>query len=206
VKTIIQIPVKNHSERVPGKNYRLLGGKELWKWSFEPLMKLQGSLDIDVVLYDEPNRPPWTLEDWANGNHILREFAFMYPNYDLYLQRFVTAPFLSTETVIKAVEILSQGEHDSIFTATRQGQWVWHNGKAVNYDPNRADGLPRSQDAQVLVETTGLYGITRTALLSRGTRLGENPFAILVSKIEALDIDTEEDFSQAEILAGRGTR
>lgn len=47
-------------------------------------------------------------------------------------------------------------------------------------------------------ETTGLYGISKSSLKKYRCRIGANPYIHFVDKFEAVDINTEEDFSLAE--------
>ena len=88
--------------------------------------------------------------------------------------------------------------YDSCFTATKTHGFYWLNNQPVNYRPCI---LPRSQDmAPVLEETTGLYGISALALDKYRCRIGANPYMHIVSKFEAIDINTEEDFKIAEYI------
>ena len=54
--------------------------------------------------------------------------------------------------------------------------------------------------APLVEETTGLYGITREALRRYQCRIGRRPYVHIVSKFEAVDINTEEDFRIAEYV------
>ena len=141
-------------------------------------------------------RVPELVADSANGNHLLVSEAKMV-NADIYFQLFITAPLLLPQTIHEAYKIItSKMEYDSLFTATEIYSWFWYNNKPVNYDPKV---LPRSQDATPIVkETTGLYAIRREALLKHKCRIGENPYMLYVDEVEAMDIDTEQDFRIAE--------
>ena len=51
---------------------------------------------------------------------------------------------------------------DSILTVKKIYSWFWFNNRPINYKPKV---LPRSQDARpMILETTGLYGITKKSL------------------------------------------
>lgn len=62
----------------------------------------------------------------------------------------------------------------------------------------------------VVEETTGMYGITRDSLEKYRCRIGKKPYMYTVSKFEAVDINTEEDFQVAEyigrVIYGMGER
>ena len=72
------------------------------------------------------------------------------------------------------------------------------NGIPVNYRPGI---LPRSQDlVPIMEETTGLYGIKKESLDKYRCRIGRKPYVHVVSKFEAVDINTEEDLLVAEYI------
>ena len=54
--------------------------------------------------------------------------------------------------------------------------------------------------APVVEETTGLYGISAASLDKYQCRIGAYPYIHIVSKFEAVDINTEEDFKIAEYI------
>jgi len=207
------IPIKSNSTRVKSKNFRELNGKKLYKYIIENCMEADcfdmifvdtDSDEIkDYCLCDMPSnvfsihRNPELAKDTANGNDLIIDAQSRHSGYDYYYQCFATAPFLKSETIRQCVERLeSSREYDSIFTATEELGWYWLNNQPVNYQPNV---LPRSQDAnKVLKESTGMYGITKESLLKYKCRIGAKPIQYLVSEIEAIDLDTEEDFLYAE--------
>ena len=203
------------SERVAGKNFRTIAGRPLFAWLLTELLALPFAPHIFVDSEDPDTfdrvrrvfpmgirfhqRDPWYASNNANGNHLLNQFAVAHPDYDWYLQAFVTAPLLKAATITRAVETAtSSSAHDSFFTATRETGFFWYRGVPVNQALGKLDGMPRTQDAQLVKETTGLYGITRAALLRTGCRIGTNPLVVETSRLEALDIDTPEDFAFAE--------
>jgi len=217
----VQIPVKTTpSTRVPNKNFRKFGGYPLWEHTVRECQKLPENWTIFIdtddtskfTLKDDfsnyPNtyfhvRHPFLAQDWANGNHLLSAFAHAHPGFDIYVQKFITAPFLKAETMIDAVACINGREPDSVFSATQRAAWVWFDGNPVNYNPDLVDGLPRSQDAEIIVETTGLYAITRESIFRRHCRIGDCPQAFMVYEDEAFDIDTESDWTRAEAVVNR---
>lgn len=206
------IPIKSNSQRVMGKNFRLLGGRPLFEHILDHAREA-GCFDAIFVDTDSSlvktyaqehgigiiDRVPWLATDEANGNDLLVHALEMCPGYASYVQLFATAPFLKAESISAAVKTLWQSnEHDSVFTATESRGWYWRDGIPVNYRPGI---LPRSQDISGLIkETTGLYGIRAEALIRYRCRIGRTPFVYLVSSQEAIDLDTEEDFRYAEYV------
>ncbi len=218
MKVAVQIPIKARSStRVPNKNFRELSGKPLCFWMLDELVEAsppEWDLYIDSehpsvhekVEARHPGRfryhqrEEWFAGDQANGNHLIQQFAIRNAHYDLFAQAYVTSVTLKGSIFREAVEYLANtvDRYDSTFLVTEETGWFWFQDKACNYDPRTADGLPRSQDAMVYKETTGLYIITRDAVLRTGCRIGRRPFLYPVSRKYALDIDTMEDFVEAQ--------
>lgn len=206
------IPIKAYSERVSGKNFRMLNGKKLYYYICE---SVKASNAFDDVYVDTNSdevadfakaldfkvipRKEELAQNTANGNDLLNYHYEMFPDYDFYFQLFATAPFLKPQTIRECVEYLvNSNKYDSCFTATKNNGFYWMNNLPVNYRPGI---LPRSQDMTPLIEeSTGLYGISAEALKKYRCRIGRNPYIFLINKFEATDINTEEDLKIAEII------
>lgn len=204
------IPIKANSERVPGKNLRVLNGKKLYQYICEHAKCADVFDDIfidtnseEVKEYAENmqfhviERKPELAKNTANGNDLLIYHFSSYPGYDYYFQLFATAPFLRSESIRECHNILTTSTmYDSCFTATANYGFYWYSDNPVNYRPGI---LPRSQDmAPVIEETTGLYGICRESLDKYRCRIGRKPYIHIVDKYQAVDINTEEDIQIAE--------
>ncbi|MEX2214335.1 MAG: hypothetical protein WD768_09425 [Phycisphaeraceae bacterium] len=224
MKQVLEIPIKARSStRVPNKNFRDLAGKPLCFWMLDELAKemaadCQMYIDSEAESVMEPirkrfgdrflfhKRDEWFAGDQANGNHLLSQFVHRHPEFDVYAQVFITSVTLPGRLVREAMDEFCDrlDQHDSITLVTEDCGWYWYQGKAVNYRPDIPDGLPRSQDAMMLKETTGLYAITREAVLRTGCRLGHRPLFYKVEREFAMDIDTMDDFAAAQkLLEGR---
>lgn len=206
------IPIKANSERVPGKNLRVLNGKKLYQYICEHVKEAAVFDDVyidtnssEIAEYAEAmgfhalERKPELAQNTANGNDLLIYHYTLCPEYDYYFQLFATAPYLQPETIRKCVSYLISSEvYDSVFTATENHGFYWLNGTPINYRPGI---LPRSQDMlPVIEESTGLYGITKESLEKYRCRIGRKPYIYPVSKFEAVDINTEEDLKVAEYV------
>lgn len=212
MKTACFIPIKANSERVPGKNLRVLNGKKLYEYICEHVQEAAVFDDIfidtnsdEIMEYARKNgfqvieRKPELAKNTANGNDLLVAHFTQYPEYDYYFQLFATAPYLQPETIRACYNTLIGSEkYDCCFTATENHSFYWYAGTPLNYRP---DILPRSQDmSPVIEETTGLYGISRESLKRYHCRIGREPYIHIVSKFEAVDINTEEDMKIAEFV------
>ena len=209
-KIAIQVPIKfKPSERIHNKNFIDLAGKPFYSWHLDRLSKAPKSWDIYIDSESDDvfklinkkykrfkfhKREKEYAENWANGNHLLQQFAILNPKYDIYCQSFITAVNLELETIKKAIEyFLKNNKNDSLFFVTKETGWVWYNNMPVNYKHNIPDGLPRSQDANYFKETTGFYMIKKDSLIKYGTRIGKNPIMYEIPESEAFDIDVQND-------------
>ena len=209
MKVACFIPIKANSERVPGKNLRMLNSKKLYQYLCEHVKETDVFDDIfvdtnstEIANYAKEMgfkvipRKEELAKNTANGNDLLVYHQSLFPDYDYYFQLFVTAPYLQTNTISECVNRLIYSEdYDSCFTVTENHGFFWLNGNPINYRP---EVLPRSQDlTAVLEETTGLYGIAKESLMKYKFRIGRKPYIHVVNKFEAVDINTEEDFKIA---------
>jgi len=119
---------------------------------------------------------------------------------DYYLQTHSTNPLLRAQTIGASIEaFLDSSQRDSLFSVTRLQRRLWDaDGRAVNHDPNH---LLRTQDLPpVYEENSCLYIFSKPILEERRNRIGERPLLFEIDRIEAWDIDDEQDFQIAELL------
>ncbi|MGB8212311.1 MAG: acylneuraminate cytidylyltransferase family protein [Anaerolineales bacterium] len=209
------VPMRHHSQRVPGKNYRPLAGKPLYQHIIESLLAVPEISSVVVDTDSEPvmeglrrdfpqvlilPRPPHLRADTISMNQILL-YDTSQVKADFYLQTHSTNPLLRPGTISKALQAFLAGypEHDSLFSVTRlQTRLYDQYGHAINHDPNI---LLQTQDLPpVYEENSCIYIFTRATLERRGNRLGEHPRMFEVEAAEAWDIDEELDFAITDFL------
>ena len=209
------IPMRHHSQRVPGKNYRLLAGKPLYQHIIETLLAVPEISRLVVDTDSQPvitglrndfprvqviDRPEHLCADTVPMNEILLYDTSLVKS-DFYLQTHSTNPMLRPETISKAIQTFLDNfpTHDSLFSVTRlQTRLYDQNGHALNHDPNL---LLQTQDLPpVYEENSCIYIFTSENLSRRRTRIGEKPFMFEIKAAEAWDIDDELDFAVAEFL------
>lgn len=214
-KIVALVPMRNHSARVPGKNYRSLAGKPLFHHILDILSAVdlvsEIVVDTDSDLITEGlaehfpqvravSRPEHLTADTVPMNEILLHDTSQV-DADYYLQTHSTNPLLSPETVSRAIQTFLDNlpEYDSLFGVTRLQTRLWDQlGRPVNHNPNI---LLRTQDLPpVYEENSCIYLFTRDILVSRRNRLGERPLMYEIPAIEAWDIDEELDFLVADML------
>ncbi|MBE3118995.1 MAG: acylneuraminate cytidylyltransferase family protein, partial [Candidatus Atribacteria bacterium] len=204
------VPMRHHSQRVPGKNYRPLAGKPLYQHIIETLLAVPEISTVVVDTDSEPildglrrdfpqvrllPRPEHLRADAIPMNEILL-YDTSQVQADFYLQTHSTNPLLKSATVSRAIQtILSDfPAHDSLFSVTRlQTRLYDQHGQALNHDPNilfQTQELP-----PVYEENSCMYIFTRENLSRRRNRLGERPLLFEMDAAEAWDIDEELDFA-----------
>ncbi|HEX9090736.1 MAG TPA: acylneuraminate cytidylyltransferase family protein [Anaerolineales bacterium] len=212
---IALVPMRHHSQRVPGKNYRPLAGKPLFHHIIASLLACKEITEVVVDTDSQPvmdglrahfpmvhilERPEQLRLDTISMNAIL-EYDTSQVQADFYLQTHSTNPLLRPDTISRAVQSLL--EHypafDSLFSVTPLQKRLWtQQGRAINHDPGV---LLQTQDLPpVYEENSCIYIFTRQNLIQRLNRLGERPFMFELGAAEAWDIDDELDFSITEYL------
>lgn len=212
------IPMRHHSQRVPGKNYRLLAGKPLFHYIIETLLEVPEIEKLVVDTDSEPiidglrkhfsnviilERPENLRADETPTNDVLLHDTAQV-KADFYLQTHSTNPLLRPKTISKAIVrfLAHYPEKDSLFSVTRwQTRLYDQHGVAINHDPT---GLLQTQELPpVYEENSCLYLFTRQNLLEKNHRIGENPILFEIDPDEAWDIDEELDFEITEFLIRR---
>ena len=209
------VPMRHHSQRVPGKNYRLLGGKPLFHHIIKTLLSV-GEIDEVVVDTDSPDiknelmehfpqvkivdRPTELQADDISMNEVLLHDTSMV-EADYYLQTHSTNPLLRAETISDAIQTFlgKIPRYDSLFSVTRWQTRLWdQDGQPVNHNPNV---LLQTQDlAPIFEENSCIYLFQRSTLLQRRNRLGERPLMFEIDATESWDIDEELDFAITDFL------
>lgn len=212
------VPMRHHSQRVPGKNYRLLAGKPLYRHILETLLNVPEIEQVVVDTDSEPimdglrrdlpqvvvlPRPPHLCADAVPMNEIL-----MYDTgqiqADFYLQTHSTNPLLSAATISRAIQtfLTNYPTYDSLFAVTRLQVRLWDAlTRPINHNPAI---LLQTQDLPpVYMENSCLYIFTRQNLLTRRNRLGERPLMFEIEAAEAWDIDEELDFAICDFLLSK---
>jgi CMP-N-acetylneuraminic acid synthetase len=215
VTIVALVPMRHHSERVPGKNYRPLAGKPLFHYILETLLACpeiaQVVVDTDSaeitagIAANFPQvaiveRPPHLRADTIPMNEILLHDTALFPA-GLYLQTHSTNPLLRPETISRAIQTLlaSIPAYDSLFGVTRVQTRLWDAlTRPINHNPSI---LLRTQDLPpVYMENSCIYLFKRALLEERRNRLGARPLMFEIDPAEAWDIDDELDFGVVESL------
>lgn len=218
-RIVALLPMKANSQRVKGKNFKLLNGKPLFKWILDTLLAIE---DIDRIIINTDareilvenglvendrimirDRKPELCGDSISMNLILADDVAA-NEADIYLMTHTTNPFLSSETIKKGMALLrektkSQGA-DSVFSVNKiQTRFYREDASAVNHDP---DNLIQTQDLEPWYEeNSNLYIFSRESFAATNARIGKKPVMLVTPKFESIDIDEPEDWGFAQIAA-----
>ncbi len=206
-KIVAIIPIKLNNERLPNKNLLPLGAKPLIYYIQNTLLKVKQISEIYIYCSDESIKPyildgvkflkrPKSLDsNHTNFTQIFNEF-YKEIQADIYIYTHATSPFISDATITKCIDKVQKGGFDSAFSAQELQDFFWDSSlNPINFD---STNIPRSQDlSPIYKETSGCYVFKKEVFLSYKTRIGKNPFIINLSKKEAIDINTKEDFLMA---------
>lgn len=218
MKLAALVPMRHHSQRVPGKNYRPLAGKPLYQHIIETLLAVP---EIDTVMVDtdsEPvmdgvrrlfptvkliQRPEHLRADDVPMNEILLHDTAQV-DAEFYLQTHSTNPLLKSATISQGIQkfFSEYPKYDSLFSVTRlQTRLYFQDGRAINHNPLE---LIQTQDLPpVYEENSCLYLFTRENLARKRHRIGDAPLMFEIDADEAWDIDEELDFEITDFLMKR---
>ena len=214
-KIVALVPMRHHSQRVPGKNFRSLAGRPLYHHIISSLLLVPRInsvvVDTDSTTIIEGIKEFFPLvtilerPDHLRANTVPMNDILLYDTSqvkaDVYLQSHSTNPLLKVETINNAIDAFLEAipARDSLFSVTRLQTRLWdQEGKAINHDPSI---LLQTQDLPpVFEENSCLYMFTKENLEKHQNRLGSSPLMFEMNADEAWDIDDELDFSITEFL------
>ncbi|MBT7161866.1 MAG: acylneuraminate cytidylyltransferase family protein [Victivallales bacterium] len=215
-RVVALIPIKDHSERVTGKNFRSFAGKPLYHHIVHTLDRVYA---VDRVLIDTDSprvideaaglsakvdilrRPEELCGDSVSTNRIFAH-DLAESDGDIYLQTHATNPLMRAETFARALKVFAENEetHDSLFGVTEHySRFYDQGGQPINHNPEE---LIRTQDLPPLCEENScVYVFTKESFGKHRRRIGETPLMFPTPAIQSIDIDDEFQFRLAELLA-----
>lgn len=220
--TLAVIPARAGSKRLPNKNLLPFLGKPLIWWTVDFAIGV-GGFDLVMVTTDSPEiadiarnagayvpwlRPSELASDTATSIDVVIHAA---DNVNSKRNRFdrvallqPTSPIRLSERWVQASEYLDQGAPAAIgvHDASSHPYWMYFMGeKEVLYPcfPNgmttRSQDLPRAYVPNGALYLTGIESLrTHRTFSPAGTR-----GVVCTERVESIDIDTAEDWSEAEL-------
>lgn len=221
MKTLIVIPARGGSKRIPRKNVRIMCGKPLICYSIENAKALKEFMDVDVAVSTDDEelggivekrgveviaRPKELATDKVTLDPVIYH-ALLYMeekkncHYDTVITMQATSPTLKAETVKAAVEFFENSEWDTILSAMNKPHLSWgvKDGKVVKNYEKRLN----SQELPPNYLETGGFLITRRECVTENGRIGEKVNIFEIPEDEAIDIDTYSDWVLCENILKR---
>lgn len=216
MKITAVIPIRKGSQRVKDKNLRSFAGTSLFDVKIKSLLQVPEIDEIVVNTNSEAaiefvkseyagtkvkyhRREEYYASSQCSGSEFFRHLGEV-TDTDVFIYAPCTSPFVKPETVSACIKkfLDDNGEHDCVSTVSSVKEFLWLNGKAINYDPQNA---PNSQNLPDIVALNfGITVVKKEDLIKNHNIIGKKPDFVVTSDVEAVDIDTPLDFYIAEQL------
>jgi len=213
-RVVAIIPARGGSKGVLRKNIKVLAGKPLIAHSIEQAIKSELINEVYVSTEDKEiseiskkygantiYRPPELAKDLAKTMDVLKHACYII-NADYIVLLEATSPMRKISTINQAIRLFinKSAEYDSLVTVKKL-ELKTGNISGKYYQPDIKGEIPR----QLLDERyyqCGVIYIYKFEMMKEENIYGNRimPF-IIESDIEALDINTPEDFEIAEAIS-----
>lgn len=211
------LPMKLHSERVPGKNFKEFSGEPLFSWILKSLLSVEkiekvvintDAVDVlekyDIIQNEKiilRNRPEEIRGDLVSMNKVIYD-DISHVVSDHYLMTHTTNPLISSKTINNSISEYYQSLQsgfDSLFTVNQfQSRFYHKDTSPINHDPSE---LIRTQDLEPIYEENScLYLFSRKSFEGTNARIGKNPGIYSTPKYESIDIDDYESWTLADLI------
>lgn len=217
------IPARGGSKRIPRKNIKSFGGKPMIEWSiqaahdagvFDRIVVSTDDAEIAAVARDcgadVPFERPVELSDDYTGTIPVVAHAIDWHQAHGYAPSqvcciYATAPFIQSEDIRRGAEKLIQSGADFAFSVTsfafpiQRAIKLGTDGRVEMFDPVQFQ--TRSQDLPEAYHDAGqFYWGTKSAWQSGALIFGPGSVPVILPRYRVQDIDTPEDWEQAEVL------
>jgi regulator of RNase E activity RraA/CMP-N-acetylneuraminic acid synthetase len=214
MRVVAFVPAKGESKRIRNKNTAILDGEHLFKRKLRQLLECP---EIDTVYLDTESevlvelvsdlpvkilrRDPVLASNLTDGHELFANECAQV-NADMYIQCLCTSPFITSETVGRAIKQLkAKKSADSLVAVQKRKQYTWSRKK-----PSYGEGrIPNSVDLpDTIIESMGLYMVKRSKGKGKPKRrFGDKVHFFELTDEEALDVNWPDDLALAErICAG----
>jgi CMP-N,N'-diacetyllegionaminic acid synthase len=228
LKVLSVIPARGGSKGVPLKNLRKVGGV--------PLVEIAAKVACEVDLIDRivvstdheeivlaainggADAPFRRLEELSGDRvsdkdvlvHALQEMERIDDVvYDIIIMLQPTSPLRKAEDVSNAIQMLVDGQFDSVWTVTETDskshplkQMTIQNSNLEYYDQVGIKIIARQQLEPVFHRNGIAYAISRDCLINQNSIKGKNT-GVIINKGNHISIDTEFDIELVEFILSR---
>lgn len=217
MKSVIAIiPVRSGSSRCPQKNSRPFSNIDtnLLKLKISVLKNVKNVSEVIVSSSDKDllkiasnmgakihERNPIYSTTETLGSELFKCLAeAVTKEHMMYVT--CVSPFVQAKTYEKAIEIyfenMESNIYDSVISCNSVKEFLWLDNQPLNYDPHMA---PPSQNLPNINALTFGFNILRTDYVREHCSIvGKAPYMYQVTELEGIDIDTQFDFTVANLL------
>lgn len=198
---------KNKNIKDFGKNDNLLTKKLEILSNIEEISKIIVSSDSEEYLeisskYKKVHldkRPDYYASNNLNGKELFNYLGHLINDDEIFMYSPVVSPFISEKEIIDCINTYKKEiNYDSVCTGNIIKEFIWFNGKPLNYDYYNA---PKSQDLpEYIIPTLGVCLIEKDILIKNNNIIGNNPYFKIIDKIKSIDIDDNFDFELSKLL------
>lgn len=214
MKITAVIPIRVGSQRVKDKNLRPFGDTNLMELKIKNLLQVpeltsivvntNSEMAIDIVnkhyqgKVNIHRREEYYASSQCSGSEFFRHLGEV-TDTDIFVYCPCTSPFIKPQTISQCInQFFSAPDYDCLATVSSVKEFLWLDGKPINYNPAHA---PNSQNLpDVVALNFGVTVIKREDLIHNSNIIGKHPQFVQTDEIEAIDIDTPLDFYIAEQL------
>lgn len=217
------IPARGGSKRIPRKNIRPFRGRPMIAWSIEAARDASCFDRILVSTDDEEIaavarshgaevpffRPAYLADDQATTQSVVLHAVQWCEQQGLAPQAvcclYATAPFVQPTDLVAAGQLLEQAPTGSfVFTATsfpfpiQRAIHIDAAGRSAMFHPEHFN--TRSQDLEEAFHDAGQFYWARPQAWATSLNLFDDGRPLILPRWRVQDIDTEEDWTRAELL------
>ena len=213
------------SKRCPDKNKRLLGDKPLIEWTLDVALSLHelgdclvstDDLQIQAISQRKGALAPWLRPSpLATDNatsvdaalHALQWYESEVDAVDGIVLLQPTSPFRTRSSLLEAYELMLDDAIDSVVSVVEEPDlngWCFELKDGLLIPPQSDTKTVRSQDLVQMIRPSGSFYFTKSSLFKayHSFTVGRVAPIFINSRVEAIDIDDEYDFSVAEAFCG----
>lgn len=221
---IAVIPARGGSKRIPRKNIKAFNGKPIILYSIAAALESNLFDQVFVSTDDEEiaaiareagavtpyTRPKTLADDFTGTNDVVKHAIQWYNDNDKAVEYacciYATAPLIQARYIKEGFELLSTSDFDFAFSVTT---FDFPIQRAIRITESRAIQAispdlisQRSQDLEEAYHDAGQFYWGRAAAFLNDTALmSPHSTPVYLPRYLVQDIDTEEDWKQAELMA-----
>jgi pseudaminic acid cytidylyltransferase len=218
------IPARGGSKRIPRKNIKEFCGKPMIAWSIEAA-KASDLFDRIIVSTDDTEiaevakqwgaevpfvRPDELSDDYAGTTEVISHATQWILDQGMDVTAvcciYATAPFVQVTDLRRGLEALNSGDWDYAFTVTDFAAPIFRSFKQTSkggiemFFPEHF--TRRSQELPNALHDAGQFYWGRPAAWLKGKRIFDRySKPVVIPRWRVQDIDTQDDWERAEILA-----